>query len=343
LLDTNLNRVETPKLGSSDHATSPIHAVVLWGGLPRGWKNRNQKEVSMKKFYQNHIHPGRLAGLCLPFLLVTALLGLLLMSSPGSTQETKPSTPQAAKPADTTPQPDKILQQSCDLLKSAQQFSYKAEVTDDRVYTGGKKLQFAFDLEAFVQRPGKLRINAAGDLVNKEFFLNGQTVTLYDKPRNVYAIMTVPDHIDAALAKAAKEYGLRVALADLASENVYALATKGTKNALYVGEGLVRGIKCHHLAFDREKIQWQIWIDAGEKPLIRKLLITQKKLAAEPQWTAYFTDWNFAPQLSDSLFVFTPPQGAQKIKFMALKAGSAAPEPTTTMPKKTKKSKGDQS
>ena len=53
--------------------------------------------------------------------------------------------------------------QACDLLKSAKQFSFKAEVTDDRVYTEGKKLQFAFDLEAFVQRPDKLRINAQGD------------------------------------------------------------------------------------------------------------------------------------------------------------------------------------
>ena len=95
--------------------------------------------------------------------------------------------------------------------------------------------------------------------------------------------------------------------------------TKGLKHALYVGEGLVRGVKCHHLAFDKDDIQWQIWIDAGEKPLIRKLLINQKKLPAEPQWTAYLTDWNFSPQLSDNLFAFTPPEKATKTKFVSLK------------------------
>ena len=232
----------------------------------------------MKKFLQNHpATGGSLLGISLPFLLVTALLSLMLLSSPGSSQETKAPAPQAAQPA-ANPPPEKIFQQACDLLKSAKQFSFKAEVTDDRVYTGGKKLQYAFDLEAYVQRPDKLRINAAGDLENKEFFLNGKTITLYDKPHNVYATMEVPDSIDAAMEKAVKEYGLRVALADLTSENAYALATKGTKHALYVGQGLVRGVKCHHLAFDRDKIQWQIWIDAGEKPLIRKLLINQKKL-----------------------------------------------------------------
>jgi hypothetical protein len=298
----------------------------------------------MKKFYQNHLATrGRRQGISLPLLLATAMLGFMLLSSPGFSQETKAPAPEAAKPAASTPQPEKILLEAFDLLKSAKQFSYKAEVTDDRVYSGGKKLQFAFDLEAYVQRPDKLRINATGDLENKEFFLNGKTITLYDKPHNIYATMEVPDTIDTAMDKAAKEYGLRVALADLTSENAYALATKGTKNALYVGEGLVRGVKCHHLAFDREKIQWQIWIDAGEKPLIRKLLITQKKLPAEPQWTAYFADWNFSPQLSDNLFVFTPPQGANQIKFMALKEIAAQEKKAAPAPKKTKKLKGDKS
>ncbi|MFA4902778.1 MAG: DUF2092 domain-containing protein [Desulfobaccales bacterium] len=298
----------------------------------------------MKKFHQNHpAIRGRFAGISLPLLLVTALLGLLLLNSPGSSQDTKAPAPQVAKPAAATVQPEKILQEACDLLKSAKQFSFKAEITDDRVYTGGKKLQFAFDLQAYVQRPDKLRINAAGDMENKEFFLDGKTLTLYDKPHNVYATMEAPATIDAAMDKASKEYGLRVALADLTSENAYTLATKGTKHTLYVGEGLVRGVKCHHLAFDRDKIQWQIWIDAGEKPLIRKLLITQKKLPAEPQWTAYFADWNFSPQLTDNLFVFTPPEGAKQIKFMALKEIVAQQKKKAPAPKKTKKSKGDQS
>jgi hypothetical protein len=298
----------------------------------------------MKKFHQNNpATRGRLPARSLPLLLATALMGLLLLSSPGNSQDTKAPAPQAAKPEVATPQPEKILQEACDLLKSAQQFSYKAEITDDRVYTGGKKLQFAFDLQAYVQRPDKLRINAVGDVVNKEFFLDGKTITLYDKPHNVYATMEVPATIDGAMEKASKEYGLRVALADLAGEDAYPLATKGTKNALYVGLGVVHGVKCHHLAFDRDRIQWQIWIDAGEKPLIRKLLITQKKLPAEPQWTAYFADWNFSPQLTDSLFVFTPPEGAKQIKFMALKQLAAQEKKKAPAPKKTKKSKGDQS
>jgi hypothetical protein len=284
-------------------------------------------------------------SLNLPFLLLAALLALILLSAVGwSAEEAKAPTPQPAKPeAPATPQPEKILQQACDFLKAAKQFSFKAEVTDDRVYTEGKKLQFAFDLEAYVQRPDKVRINAAGDLENKQFFYDGKTITLYDKSHNHFATMEAPATIDAAVEKANQEYGLRVSLVDLAESNTCALMTKGVKHALYVGEGVVRGVKCHHLAFDKDKIQWQIWIDAGEKPLIRKLIITQKKLPASPQWTAYLTDWNLAPQLSDSLFVFTPPQGATKTKFVSLKEAAAAQKKAPPAPKKTKKTKGDKS
>ncbi len=263
---------------------------------------------------------GRRFGAGLAFLLC-----LLLLTSLGwSAEEAKPAAPPAAKPAaPATPQPEKILQQACDLLKSAKQFSFKAEVTDDRVYAGGKKLQFAFDLEAYAQRSDKVRINAAGDLENKQFFYDGKTITLYDKSHNHYAVMEAPATIDAAMEKAEKEYGLQVSLVDLAESNTCALMTKGVKHALYVGEGLVRGVKCHHLAFDKDDIQWQIWIDAGEKPMIRKLLINQKNLPASPQWTAYFTDWNFSPQLADTLFAFAPPQGAIKTKFVSLKEMAA--------------------
>ena len=177
-----------------------------------------------------------------------------------------PRCPRPAKPEAAAPQPEKILAQACDLLKSAKQFSFKAEVTDDRVYTGGKKLQFAFDLETFVRRPDKLRINAQGDTENKQFFYDGKTITLYDQPKNAYAGMAAPATIDEALAQARQEYGLTVALADLSQSNAFAVMTKGQKHALYVGEGLVRGVKCHHLAFDKDDIQWQIWVDAATNP-----------------------------------------------------------------------------
>jgi len=303
-------------------------------------ENLEGKRVNMKKLRRMGLSTrGSFPGV----ILFIALLGIMLPSMPGwSAEKAKPAATPAATPAPpATPQPEKILEQACDFLKSAQQYSFKAEVTDDRVYAGGKKLQFAFDLEAYVQRPDKVRIDAAGDLEDKQFFYDGKTITLYDKLENHYAVLEAPGTIDEAMEKADRDYGLRISLVDLAESNTCALMTNGVKHALYVGEGLVRGIKCHHLAFDKNDIQWQIWIDAGEKPLIRKILINQKNLPAAPQWTAYITDWNFSPQLADNLFAFTPPQGATQTRFVSLKEMKAQQaKPTRAVKKKAGAKKG---
>jgi hypothetical protein len=253
-------------------------------------------------------------------------------AAPPQAEKAAVPAPQAEKATPPEPDPRQILQKMCDFLKSQQKFTYKAEVADEQVYYGGKKLQYGIDMETFVQRPDRLRVNAQGDLVDKQFFFNGKTITLYDKEDNVYGVLEVPPDIESALDKANKEFGVRVALTDLASPALCEHIGKRIKHSLYVGLSRVRGVPCHHLSFDGDNAQVQLWIDAGDQPLPRKVVLTHKKLPGSPQWTAYLTDWNFSPQLSDNLFDFTPPQGAAKIKFVPVKS-SQAPKPKPKMKK----------
>ena len=173
-------------------------------------------------------------------------------------------------------------------------------------------------METFVRRPDRLRVNAEGDLVDKQFYFDGKTITLYDKNDNVYGTFEVPPDIESALEKANKEFGVRVALTDLASPNLWEMLNKRITHSLYVGQSKIRGVLCHHLSFDGEGVQLQVWIETGDKPLPRKVV-----LPGSPQWTAYLSDWNFSPQLNDTVFAFTPPQGAEKIKFVPVQAGQA--------------------
>ena len=243
---------------------------------------------------------------------------LMALSGPALAAE----TPQKETP----PEPDQIVQRMCDYLKSHQRFSYRAEVTDDRVYTGGKKLQYAFDMETFVERPDKLRVNAEGDRVNKQFFYDGKTLTLYSPAAKVYATVEAPSEIEGALEKADHDLKLRVALADLASPKLCEHLAKGQRHVLSVGPSRVRGVPTDHLAFDRDDIQFQVWIETGPKPLPRKIVITQKNLPASPQWTAYLQDWNVSPAFKPGLFTFEAPPGVQKIKFApAIPAASPVP------------------
>jgi len=252
-----------------------------------------------------------------------ALTGSALSQQQQQKQQAPPPAPQAEKATAPAPDPLQIAQKMCDFLKSQQQFTYKAEVADDQVYYGGKKLQYEADLEFFVRRPDQLRVNAVGDRVDKQFYVDGKTITLYDKGHNVYGTLEVPPDLESALEKAHKEFGIRVSLSDLASPKLWELMKEHIKHSLYVGESRIRGVLCHHLSFDGENVQWQQWIDAGAQPLLRKVVINYKKLPGSPEWTAYLSDWNFSPQLNANLFAFTPPPGAEKIKFIPVEATQA--------------------
>jgi hypothetical protein len=278
-------------------------------------------------------------------ILAVILLGFPALSA--AQEKAPPNVPQAVAPAPPaekappgspaevpapTPDPKQVLQQMCDFLKNQPQFCFKAEVYVDQVYNGGRKLQYGLEVEAFFRRPDRLRINGDGDLENKQLIYDGKTLTLYDKDKNHYGAIEIAGDIDAALDKAHKEYDLRVGLAELGANRLAEHANQGLTNALYVGESKVRGVPCHHLAFDKENVHYQLWVEAGNKPLLRKVVVTQKKLPYAPQWTAFLSDWNFSPQLADNLFTFTPPEGAQKIKFMPVKQ-VVPPAPKGAKPK----------
>ena len=270
--------------------------------------------------------------------LILAVIAILLLGLPGWGGADAPATVTKGTPeTPPVPDPQKILREMADFLKSQGQFSFRAVITDDQVYPGGNKLQYGLDLQVFARRPDKLRINGQGDLENHEFFYDGLTLTIYNKDKNLYAVAPMPPTIDAAMTKAYQDFDLEVALADLACSNVYELLTKSVRLSLYVGLHQVHGVPCHHLAFDEDNRHWQIWIEAGDKPLPRKLLVTQKRLLSSPQWTACLSDWNLSPQLPDSLFAFVPPAGSHQIKFLP---PSEAPAPKT---KPRSKKKGEKS
>lgn len=263
------------------------------------------------------------------------ILAVILLVAPAvafGQEKTPAQTPPAAK--ESIPDPKEVLRQSCDFLKKQPQFSFKAEVANDRVFHGGKKLQFSQEVAAFFKRPDKLRLDGDGDLESKQLFFDGKTLTLYDRHKHHYATIEVAGDIDAALDKAFRKHGLRVGLAELGSAKVCNRALKDLAHALYVGLHRVRSVTCHHLAFDRKKVHYQVWIETGDQPVLRKIVVTQKKLPGSPQWIAYLSDWNFSPNFADNLFTFAPPAGALKIKFMPVKSG---PSPALKTPKPQKK------
>jgi hypothetical protein len=247
-------------------------------------------------------------------LILSALLASMAMVPATPAKQTSPTEP--------------IIRQMCDYLKSLDKFSYRAEVTYDAIEAGGKKIQHAFHMETLVRRPDRLRVDAAGDVVNKQFFFDGRAITLYDKPAKAYATMDVPADIEGALDKAQKDFNLRVALADLASPKLYEQLSRYLPSSRNLGIEKVKGVSCHHLVFDRQDVQLQLWIDAGDKPVPRKVLIIEKNPPTPTRWTAFLGDWNSSPKFDDSAFAFVVPSGVHRITFIPAQPGVSSGQQT---------------
>jgi hypothetical protein len=79
-----------------------------------------------------------------------------------------------------------------------------------------------------------------------------------------------------------------------------------------VGSATIDGTTCQHYAFRQDDIDWQLWVQKGDYPLPRKLVITTKTDDARPQHTAVYR-WDLAPSFNDAAFTFDPPKGALRV------------------------------
>lgn len=84
------------------------------------------------------------------------------------------------------------------------------------------------------------------------------------------------------------------------------------------GQDFIGKDLCDHYAFRQGKIDWEIWVTTGTKPLPRKIVINNLADEARPQST-HVLAWNLKPTFDASVFNTTPPTGATKVEFVPLK------------------------
>jgi hypothetical protein len=118
------------------------------------------------------------------------------------------------------------------------------------------------------------------------------------------------------------EHGFGVPLADLFRWGSPGWTTDDITGATDVGPSTVQGTTCEQYAFRTAEIDWQIWIQKGDYPLPRRLVITTKTDEARPQHTAVYT-WNLAPSFNDAAFTFQPPADAGQVVLAKLAAAGA--------------------
>ncbi|MDX2230352.1 MAG: DUF2092 domain-containing protein [Leptolyngbyaceae cyanobacterium bins.349] len=211
------------------------------------------------------------------------------------------------------PNATRILQSMSAYLAATPAFSVNTDIGWDVVTPNGQKLQLSSVATVAVQRPGSFFIQRQGPVAQAEFIFDGKTLTVHGKRSNVYTQMTAPGTIDNAIRVFELQTGFPAPGADLLFANPYAILSEGVESSTYLGKAYVNGVECHHLAFREAEVDWQLWVQTGDRPLPLKYTITSKWQTAAPQYEMRLRDWVTNPQIKANQFTFSAPPGARKL------------------------------
>jgi hypothetical protein len=215
------------------------------------------------------------------------------------------------------PEAIKELRRATDYLAGLKQFRMETESAVDVVSAAGEKLQLGNRMAVTVQRPNKLRAERVGELVAQVFYYDGKSLSVNYPKDKYYATAAAPPTLEAALDFARDKLKVNAPAADLIYGNALERFTEGLTSASIVGSAEVSGVVCVHLAFRNPEVDWQIWIQEGDKPMPRKFVVTSKKLPQSPQFSVTISKLDAAPKVTDATFAFVPHKGSRKIDFLA--------------------------
>ncbi len=176
-----------------------------------------------------------------------------------------------------------------------------------------EKIQFTNSGEALLSRPDKFRARRVGGYTDVSMFFDGKTVGIVDNDNNGYAQFEGPATIDQLIHALRSGHGVALPGSDLLLANSFDVLIADVMESKYIGRGIIDGRVCEHLAFRNFDTDWQLWVEVGEQPIPRKLVITSKTVNSAPQYTVYIKEWKTDVNPVPDAFAFVPADDAKII------------------------------
>jgi hypothetical protein len=210
-----------------------------------------------------------------------------------------------------------VLRAMSSYLAKAGPVSYHAEVEFDQILPGGPKIRLAGAVDVTAKRPGSLFVNYRDDVSERMVWFQDGRLILLDPVAATYAEVSGPKDIDGMVEKLEKEHGVALPLAELVESDPMAVLMRGVDFSHWVGIHDVDGVFCHHLVLQRPDLELQVFVEVGDKPLPRKLVFEYPLQPGSPQYTAWITEWSFAPPAAN-VFAAKLPEDVARVEFLPI-------------------------
>jgi hypothetical protein len=225
----------------------------------------------------------------------------------------------------------KVLKAMSDYLTGQKTISMTFDSDIEVITSELQKIQFTSSGQVLLNRPDKLRATRTGAYTDVELMFDGKTATVLGKHLNVFAQVDAPGSVDQLIDYLRDRYKVAIPGADLLVSRVYQELTASLIDSKHIGQGVIDGIECEHLAFRTVDVDWQLWVEIGDRPIPRKYVITSKAVTGAPQYTLRIKDWKTDVQVATDAFAFKPPAEARKVELTALREIDEIPPGRTSV------------
>lgn len=201
-------------------------------------------------------------------------------------------------------------------------FSAQAVLEYGVTHSGGTE-SMTSHVELVFKRPNILSIHLANSEVDITFLSDGKRSITYVPMFNQYRVAALPKDLTAIVKGVG--FGPMLPATTLLAEFIKARpfddAVTSAPVPVYMGEETLDDAKAHHLRLDGKELQWDMWVDAGETPVVRRIepdmteIVSQFKkegmdVSLEVRLT--FEKWTFGEAALADL-QSGPPAGAMKV------------------------------
>jgi hypothetical protein len=207
-----------------------------------------------------------------------------------------------------------LLHRTGETLQDIKSCSFTAVTTYDIPNESLGLIKHAITDKVAIKFPDKMKVTSTGDKGNRGLWYNGKKLNYYSFDNNTYGFTAAPGSVIETIDEVSKKYGIEFPGADFFYPAFLEdlLSEKGS--LIFLGKTIVDGRECFHIAGSDKTKSFQFWIGSDDLFLPVKMVIIYTSDKDKPQYEALYKDWTINTDYPDSMFEFTTPPKATKVK-----------------------------
>ena len=255
-----------------------------------------------------------------------------------------PAVAAPAAPAAMDPKARELLEQMSAYFAGLKGFSLTLNASM-KLEAQGMKQDMTSEFTVAVEKPNRIAIVLREGLMGGTMVCDGTTMYTCIPQLKRYVETPAPADFDALfgdqmqMAMAVANRPSLLILTSMIQSKPFERLSEGVTGGKYLGEEDVDGVKCRHAKFEQADFDWEIWVEAGDKPLLRKLVPDMSKALAqaeevpEPMAQAKvsmletLSGWQVNPTFTAETFKFSPADATKVDSLFGDMGEAEAPHP----------------